>query len=197
MAVRVITPPADYPLTLAEVKAHLRVDHTDEDAMITAYLAGATDHAQKFMGRALITQTLELVLDKFYPQIQIPMPPLQSIVSVKYDDADGAEQTLVENTDYIVDTASQPGWVVPVDETWPTPILSINTVRIRYIAGYAETGSSPPVETVPFDIKAAILLMVGSLYAHRETIAVGVSVAAMPWSAEQLMRQHRVELALA
>lgn len=197
MAVRVITPPTEYPLTLAEVKAHLRVDHTDEDTMITAYLAAATAHAEKFMGRALITQTLELVLDSFYDaQIMIPMPPLQSVVSVRYDDAAGDEQTLVENTDYVVDTASQPGWVVAVDETWPTTIDTVNSVRIRFIAGYA-TADSPPVENVPFDIKAAILLMTGSLYEHRETMIAGVSVAMMPWSAEQLLRQHRVELALA
>lgn len=197
MSVRVITPPAEYPLTLAEVKAHLHVDHDDENALITSYLAAATNHAQKFMGRALITQTLELTLDKFFPQIQIPMPPLQSIVSIKYDDAAGNEQTLVENTDYIVDAKSEPGWVVPVNETWPTTIESINTVRIRYLAGYIDNTSSPAVANVPFDVKAAILLMIGTLHANRETVVIGATMASMPWSAEQLMRQHRVELSLA
>jgi uncharacterized phiE125 gp8 family phage protein len=198
MAVRIITPPTEYPLTLAEVKAHLRVDHTDEDTMITAYLAAATAHAEKFLGRALMTQTLELVLDSFYdPQIMIPMPPLQSVVSVLYDDGAGDEQTLVLNTDYVVDTASQPGWVVAVAGTWPTTIDTVNSVRIRYIAGYVNTNDSPPSAAVPFDIKAAILLLVGSLYGNRESVVVGVTTSMVPWSAEQLLRQHRVELALA
>lgn len=198
MAVRVITAPTEYPLTLAEVKAHLRVDHTDEDTIIEAYLAAATAHAEKFTGRALITQTLELTLDSFYDaQIMIPKPPLQSVTSVKYDDAAGAEQTLVADVDYVVDTASQPGWVVAVDETWPTTIDTINSVRIRFVAGYIDNTQSPPTENVPFDIKAAILLMVGSLYSNRESTVVGVSTALVPWSTEQLLRQHRVELALA
>lgn len=197
MAVRVITPPSDYPLTLAELKAHLRVDTSDEDGLITAYLAAATSHAEKFLGRALITQTLELVLDKFYDaQIVIPMPPLQSVASVRYDDSSGDEQLLAENTDYLVDTASAPGWIAAVNKTWPTTIDTINAVRIRYIAGYVDS-NSPQAENVPFDIKAAIMLMAGSLYAHRENVVVGFTAAMMPWSAEQLLRQHRVELALA
>lgn len=197
MAVRVITPPANYPLTLDEAKSHLRVDHTDEDALITTFLAASTAHAEQFTGRALITQTLELVLDTFIHDIEIPRPPLQSVVSVKYDDASGVEQTLVENNDYVVDAASQPGWVVATDAGWPTTLDAINAVRIRYIAGYIDSTMSPPIDDVPFDLKAAILLMCGTLYANRENVVVGVTSAMVPWSAEQLLRQRRVELALA
>jgi uncharacterized phiE125 gp8 family phage protein len=197
MAVRVITPPATLPLTLAEAKAHLRVDHDDEDALISTYLAAATKHAEEFTGRAFITQTLELVLDEFKPQIFIPRPPLQYVMSVLYaDEPSGAEQLLTENTDYVVDTANEPGWVVAVGGEWPPTRDVVNAVRIRYVAGYI-SGDSPPVASVPEDIKAAILLMTGSLYSHRESVVVGTIAGQLPWNAEQLLRPKRVELSMA
>jgi uncharacterized phiE125 gp8 family phage protein len=189
MSVAIITPPATFPVTLAEAKEHLHVDHTEEDALIQAYIAAATSHAEVFTGRAFMTQTLELVIDSFVNEIEIPRPPLQAVVSIVYDDAAGVSQALSENTDYAVDNVSEPGWVVAINGEWPATIDAINAVRIRYIAGYAAGPTS--------DIKAAILLTVGSLYAFRETMSVGLITAMMPWSAEQLLRQRRVELALA
>jgi len=196
MAVRIITPPATDPITLTEAKSHLRVDHTDDDTLITGYITAATRYAEEFTGRAFITQTLELVLDEFRAQIQIPRPPLQSVVSVKYDDSNGLEQTLTEGVDFLVDTASQPGWVVAVESIWPETIETINSVRIRYVAGYVD-GNSPPSENVPRDIKSAILLIIGSLYSVRETVVVGAVAQHVPWGADQILRQRSVVLPMA
>ena len=90
----------------------------------------------------------------------LPFPPLQSVVSVKYDDGAGVEQIL-GITEYEVDTVSQPGWVVPVTTGWPTAVWdSINSVRIRFVAGY-DPGTDSPIDlaaNVPQSLKAAILL---------------------------------------
>jgi uncharacterized phiE125 gp8 family phage protein len=197
VAVRVLTPPAALPLTLDEVKAHLHVDHTDDDAMIEIYNAAATAHAEVFCGRALMPRTLELVLDKFKTQIEIPLPPLIKVNAVFYDDAAGDEQQLAENLDYVVDTVSQPGWIVAANSTWPTTLDAINAVRIRFDAGYLNDAMSPPTPNVPDDIKAAILLIIGNMYANREDVITGTIAAKLPFGAEALLRQHRVELALA
>lgn len=196
MAIRVVTPPAYYPITLAELKDHLNVTHTDQDDLIEAYLAAAVSHAEVFTGRAFVNRTLELVLDAFQDQIEIPKPPLVQVNSITYLDSNGDTQVLVEDTDFAVDTVSQPGWVVQIDD-WPDTLDRINAVTIQYVAGYGDDGNSPPTSNTPADIKAAIKLIAGSLYGVRETVIVGTSVAAVPWSAEQILRQHRVELSLA
>lgn len=202
MALRLITVPAVEPLTLAEAKAHLRVDHTDEDSLIQTYISAATsyvDGENGFLGRALVTQTWELVLDEFpAEEIKIPLPPLQSIDSIKYDDSAGVEQTL-DPSEYEADTVSVPGWVVPIPSGWPTTIDAINSVRIRFTAGYAPSSDSPPDLTanVPGAIKAALFLTIGSLYAHRERVAAGQIVTQLPWGAEQLLRPYRVYLGMA
>ncbi len=197
MALKLITPPATYPITLAEAKAQIREVATDFDDEITAFIKAATAHAEEFTGRAFIDQTWELTYDAFPAnELQIPKPPLIEVVSVKYDDANGDEQTL-DGSLYVVDAQSEPAWLVPADNLWPTPFDGINSVRIRFRAGYLDTASSPQVENVPWDIKAAIKLFVGSLYANREHMVIGQTVVLMPWASEQLLRFHQIRLGMA
>jgi uncharacterized phiE125 gp8 family phage protein len=201
MPIRVITPPSVEPITLVEAKAHLRVDHTDDDTLIQGLIAASRTSCENWTGRAFITQTLELVIDDFpSDEILIPKPPLQSVTSIKYDDADGVEQTLGTLL-YAVDNVSQPGWVVPSSEGWPTSIWDgINSVRIRYVAGY-DPGTDSPIDlaaNVPASIKAAMFLLLGQLYDQREDIVVGTIVNRLPsGNSEFLLRQHRVSLGMA
>jgi uncharacterized phiE125 gp8 family phage protein len=201
MAVRLITPPAVEPVTLEEAKLHLKVDHSEDDLLIGSYIEGARIFAEKFTARAFITQTWELVLDEFpADEIKIPLPPLQSVESVKYDDADGFEQTLA-TSGYSVDTANQPGWVVPVTTGWPSSTFEgINSVRIRFVAGY-DPGTGSPVdlaENVPTSLKNAILLHAGMLYANRESIVVGTIAVGIPTGGIlHILRQFRVALGMA
>lgn len=195
MALKLITPPASYPLSLDEAKQQLNVDFSDQDALITAFLAAATAHAQQFTGRAFIDQTWELTIDEFPDnEIEIPNPPLIEVVSIKYDDSDGNEVTL-DASEYVVDDQSEPGWVIPSD-SWPSSFDGINAVRIRYRAGYLTT-DSPQSSNVPDDIKSAIRLYLGTLYANREHIVIGQTATQMPWACEALLRPHRVKLGMA
>jgi len=58
------TPPAIEPVTLEELKDHLRIDSADEDAVLTGLLAAAREWCEGFQNRAYITQTLQLWLDE-------------------------------------------------------------------------------------------------------------------------------------
>ncbi len=201
MAIRIITPPAAEPITLIEAKEHLRVDHTADDNLIAAMITASRTYCEQWTDRAFVTQTWELVLDDFpTAEILVPKPPLQSVISVKYDDSVGVEQTLA-TTEYEVDTVNQPGWVVPVTSGWPTGVWEgINSVRIRYVAGY-DPGTGSPIdlaENVPGSLKAAILLYLGQLYDQREDVVVGTIVNKVPTgNVDFLLRQYRVALGMA
>ena len=188
MGLRLITPPAEEPITLEEAKQHLRVEDSSQDLLIGLYIMAARQHIDGkdgWLGRAIVSQTWELSLDTFpADEIQIPLVPLVSITSVVYDDEDGIEQT-IDGADYTLDPA---GWVVTAgDYSWPTPITAINAVRVRFVAGYGDAAD------VPATIKAAILLMVGDLYAQRESFATGpASAVPMSTTVENLLAPLRV-----
>jgi uncharacterized phiE125 gp8 family phage protein len=136
MPAKLITPPLADPVTLADAKAHLYVSHADDDDIIKAYVAAAREDAEHRLGRALVRQTWELVLDGFEPVVILPNPPLIGVVSIKYLDTAGVEQTL-DAADYYVDSAADPGEVVPASGlSWPSTLAQRNSVRIRYLAGY-------------------------------------------------------------
>lgn len=189
MAKKLITPPAIAPVSLAVAKERLRVDVSDEDDKITKLIAANTAYAERFMGRALIDQTWELILDKFPTnEIKIPLPPLIEVVSVKYDDGAGDEQT-VSTGSYTVDAVSEPGWVVPAS-SWPATFDGVNSVRVRFRAGYIDE-NSPAGHSVPEDIINAILLRVKADYDDNN------DSERQRQSAERLLKAHRIELGMA
>ena len=65
MGLRVTTPPADEPVSLADARAHLRVDGTDEDALIGGLIVAAREYAEGFTGRRFVTTDMELTLEQF------------------------------------------------------------------------------------------------------------------------------------
>lgn len=176
MTTKLITGPAVEPISLAEAKAHLRVDSDAEDALIGLLIASARQAAEHETGRALITQTWELVLDAFpSAEIEIPAAGVASIASVKYLDGAGDEQT-VSASAYVLDAESVPAYVLPASGyEWPGTADSANAVRVRYVAGFGAAAAD-----VPASIRHWMLLHIGTAYAQRESVAAGVPVAELP-----------------
>ena len=169
MALKLITAPSTLPVTLIEAKAHLRIDHADEDTLLLSLIATAAAGAEHETGRALMAQTWEVSLDAFPDAVELTRTPVQSITSVTYADSAGVP-TVLSNAFYALDAADEFGWayVVPAyDGAWPETRDEINAVKVRYVAGYADAAS------VPAAIKSWILLQVGAMYAHRESEVIG------------------------
>lgn len=206
MGLKLVTAPTAFPVTLEQAKLHLNVEGDDYDTLIEAFIAAATDVAESFQGRALLDQTWDYVLDAWPEpvwsgvrrvyEIRIPKPPLIEVTGVFYLDGAGAEQT-VDSALYTVDTANEPGRVVLKSGSWPTLPELANAVRVRFRAGYLDQTVSPSVSNVPKATFAAILIIVGDLYANRESVVIGQAVAKVPWAAEALLRRHRFDLSLA
>lgn len=194
---KLITGPTVEPLTLVETRLHLKLDATGsplshpDDSLVNNLIKAARMHLDGRHGRlsrALITQTWELVLDKFPDNdIRIPLAPLISITSIKYDDPNAVEQTVV-SSNYVVDVVSSFGWVVPiVGFSWPVPLDTINAVRIRFIAGFG-----PAASDVPEPIRQAMLLMIGNWYENREEVVIGQAAMQIPMAAEALLSAYEL-----
>lgn len=162
--------PAATPVSLAEAKAHLRVDHGDEDALITSLIAAATDHLDGWsgvLGRALVTQTWRQDFPSWADALRLPLAPVQSAV-VAYDDENGDEQTLSSGWSLLTDARGS--YIARnAGVEWPRLGNAPASVRVTFVAGYGAAAA------VPAPIKSAILLIVGGLYQNREDKVRGVA----------------------
>lgn len=159
-------PPATEPVTLAEVKEHLRIDGTDSDATLSVYLKAAREWCETQTRRAFINQTWTLKIEE-WPieegeyEIELPLGPVASISSITYLDTAGARQTLAANQ-YELFGAGADG--IPFVEeaenvVWPATYESDENIVVTFVAGYGVTAA-----TVPSPIRAAILMQVELLY---------------------------------
>jgi len=163
--------------------------NTTEDPTVNALITVARQYAETVTRRALITQTWNYTLDAFPDgDIEVPLPTLQSVTHIKYYDTNGVQQTWT-NTNYSVDTDSEPGRIsCAYGVTYPTTREMNNAVEVQFVAGYGVASA------VPQGIKQAMLQLIGHWYAHRETVAVlsGFNIQTVPQTAEMLFWPYRV-----
>ena len=187
MSIALITPPTTQPVSLAETKIHLKQEEDADDSLIRGLIRAATLKAQNVTKRQFIEATYESRFDRFPVEFLLPRPPLLSVVSIKYIDVDGNEQTY-DSDNYSVDTFQTIGRVVlKSGESWPSVDDEINVVRIQWKAGYGTKQSD-----VPDDIRSAILLGIGHLYEHREDVVVGTIATELPQGALDLLWSYRI-----
>ncbi|MGQ3041108.1 MAG: head-tail connector protein [Brevundimonas sp.] len=165
--------PAQTPVTLAEAKAHCRVDHSDEDSLITSLIGAAVAELDGWagsLGRCLVTQTWAQDFDGFPLRLRLPLPAA-TIVSVTYVDTDGSAQTLAEDR-YELRRDALGSFVEPAfSYSWPAVRAQSASVTVTFTAGASAAD-------VPASIKTAILLRVADLYQNRE--AVGAELKPSP-----------------
>lgn len=192
MILKQVLTPSEEPITLAEAKAHLRVDGTDENDYITSLITVARLACELEARRAFVEQTFDLFLDCWPDSecgIKVPRPPLQSVTSLSYTDYAGNVTALVANTDYVVDTNSEPGRILPAyGKFWPTALLHPGgAIKVRFVAGYGIA------EDVPDIYKHAIKLTIGHFFENREDVVVqaGLSAVKLPLGVAHLLGLDR------
>ena len=171
MSISLVTAPTAYPLTLAEAKDHLKVEHTDDDALIDTMLSAATSYTEGYTGRDLIQRTWDYSFERFPSTFCLPKNPVLSITSITYIDGDTSpEEQTIATTIYGLDSGVEPAVVYrKYAQTWPIPRNQRNAITVRFITGYTGLGSPEDLRgNIPESIKAAIKMIVGDLYANRE-----------------------------
>ena len=171
MNLKIITQPTIEPVSLAEAKNHLRVVTDVDNTLIASEIVTARHHCENILHRALASTTFELVMDKFpCTQIELPMPPTESVTSIKYTNSDGLEVEW-DDENYIFYNCEPAIIICAYGISWPsfTP-YPIGAIKIRYVAGYKTTGTDASL-LIPEEYKNAMLLLIGHLYSHREEVS--------------------------
>lgn len=186
MAEKLIIAPTTEPVTLDEAKAQLRVTNDAEDALISSLISAARDLCERETGRALMLQTWELSQDGFDDEMCIGRAPVEGVTSIKYTDVSGVEQTLAI-TEYVLDISSHSfvRVVLAPNKSWPQVYPGINTVRIRYIAGYANAAM------VPRSLKQWMLLQISHWFRNRESVTMNGPIEKIPFI-DNLLNAYRI-----
>ncbi len=182
------TPPAADFLDDASVWDHLRVPlsgspaEPEDKTLIDLYRDGAQAHLDGvagILGRALITQTWTMKLTGFpcEDKIVLPVPPLQSVSSITYKDADGDTQTLASGAYVVVQGGDAGRGYVKLTSgsSWPSTYEHPEAVTVTFVCGYGAAA-----ESVPAPIRAAGLLLVEDAYRHRAAQSVDFEVHENP-----------------
>jgi uncharacterized phiE125 gp8 family phage protein len=184
--------PVGEPLTYVDLKEHLRIDISDDDSLVDAYISAARVYVEERASIALLSQTFDYYLDD-WPSgdtLYLPRPPLQSVTYVKYYDEDHTVYTFAAAS-YYVDTIGAPGRIVLNDGyDWPTISLRpANGVQVRFIAGYGDPAD------VPTPIQHALRLLVGVMYENREdaTFIAGMTMTSIPHGVAALLRPYNMQ----
>ncbi len=215
-----VTGPEIEPVTLAEMKRHLRCysDLTTEDDDITALIVAAREWVEDYTGRALIDQAWRLTIDghlhgdrvlgfnepKFVGgfgrlewlhwmrrgEILLRRAPVIAVTSFKSIDAAGVE-TEIASVGYALREA---------DSKWPRIVpLSGTTwtaggLKIEFRAGFADRLGSPKQDAskVPTRFKQAMKLWAEANY-DRDPVMMPLLLGV----AEQIVKPERADLSIA
>lgn len=183
MSLILTAPPASEPVTLADAKAHLKVDVDDDDGLITRLIVSARRAAEQYTGRVFVTQSWRHTVDAWPARraLALPKPPLIGVTSVTTYDRAGTGTVLSPST-YIVDADEQPACIILKETTaLPSPLREAGGIAVAFDAGYGSPSD------VPDALKTAILSLCAHLYASR-----GDGEAPPPWQALAMLAPYRV-----
>lgn len=173
------------PVSLAEMKTHVRVDTSDHDTILGVMVTAARQWVEKHLQRSLVQRTYRADIWNLYSVIELPVPPLSSITNIKYYTNDSPQVlTTLDDNVYRHDLGyNRIYW--DVSPTIPTVANRHDAVQITFVAGSEPTNDSPQdlAGNVPEAIKSAIKLQAADLFENRETntpVGVYVQIQELP-----------------
>jgi len=161
---QVITAPTVLPVSLAEVKEHLRLDPDDDtqDDYLTFLIQTATEFAEERLKRVLINTKFRTYRDWFECCILLRRSKLQTLDLFEYL-VDGTFTTVDSDLYYTTDESDYSKIVLKNESCYPTDKDDqLQSIKIEFTAGYGSTAAS-----VPPKIKMALLNHIAALYENR------------------------------
>lgn len=163
-----VTAPSASPISLAEAKAQMRVEGSEEDTVIQRLIDAAVAFVdvQGALGFAMITQTWGQWIGPNPSTVSLLLGPVQSVSAIKYYDTNGTLQTATLADFNVFGTPNRITITPKTGKAWPITQTRDDAIKIEYVVGYGDTSSS-----VPQTVRHALMMLVAHWYENRETSA--------------------------
>jgi uncharacterized phiE125 gp8 family phage protein len=157
--IQVISPPASEPVSLSELKAHLRLNDDSEDALLIGFIKAAREFFERYTGRIVLPTTLRQHVYYLTGPVYLMRGNVTSIEDFYYYDQN---DSLTELTEYHEDTISLPSsvWLDSYPTTSPTKTPN---AYVTFVAGWADTNAVPEM------VKVGIKLLAAHYYEQRNS----------------------------
>jgi uncharacterized phiE125 gp8 family phage protein len=157
-----VTQPAIEPLSLAEAKAYLRVDHAADDGLIAAFVTGVRQRLEGRTGKAFLAQGWRVMLDAWPPGGEVPLSPcpVLSVSAVRVLDAAGVATALPPSA-WRLEAGREPALLILAGPP-PPPGRARNGIEIDLVAGYGAAATD-----CPEPLRQAMRLLLGHVWEHR------------------------------
>lgn len=188
MSAALITPPAVEPVTLPEARAHLRLDHTDDDDMVGALLTAARAHVEARTRALMIEQGWRVYRDA-WPEtgvVALPFGPLVRVDAIRVLDAAGTPHAL-DPAAWRVDAAGRPGRVALAPGVSARPGVALNGIEIDVTVGFGASGID-----VPQPLRRAVMMLAARWYENPDGTVVGAMPADIAEGFEALIAPYRI-----
>jgi uncharacterized phiE125 gp8 family phage protein len=180
--------PSAEPVSVAEAKAHMRVDTETEDALVASLIVTSRLHIEAALGLALLTQSWSYFVDAWprSREIVLPLKPVKAVSTVRVWSQDGTSQTLSADAYTLDGEGKPPRLVLSRSAAPPAPGRSASGIEIAFSAGYGDAGID-----VPAPIRQALLLLVAHWFENREPHGANMSETEIPHMVSALLAPYR------
>ena len=183
-----VTAPTAEPISVADAKRHLRVEHSDDDLLIKRLIETAVAYVdvRGALGKAMITQTWSEWFAPNPSEIILSLGPVQSVSSISYYDTDNALQTSLLANYHVLGPSSRTVIKPKTGYSWPTTFTRDDAIKVQYVIGYGDT-----FRDVPSTVRHAILMLVSHYYENRENELIGTISKTIPFGFKALIDSER------
>ena len=185
MSLTLNSPPASEPLSLDDMKAHLRLTTSDDDNSVSQLLVAARHALEARAGLAFMTQAWTFRLDRnrveHMGDVLLPISPIKSIDAVRVVMSDG-QAVDVSDDQYSV----QAGTIgrVKFNTALPVNTQPLSSIEIDFTAGH------DTINLIPAELRHAIRLLAAHFYENRES-ASEARVFSIPRAIDALIAPYR------
>ena len=181
--------PSGAIVTLAEAKLHLRVDYTDDDALIQGLIDAAVAHLDGYsgrLGRPLLNQTwAQSFADFTSSPWRLRFADFNAVTSITYYDLSNASQTLSSTIYSVLTDEIGPYITLQSGKSYPNIYPRDDAITVTWTCGFGATAAN-----IPADIKVAIKMMVTHWYENRGVIVTEKRLESIPMTVDALLVKY-------
>lgn len=167
-------------ISTSDLKDHLRVTSSDEDALVNSYRTAACQFVENYCNTRLTSQSVYFYAQAFGAIGEFQIGPVISVSAVEYKTSKTGSYITLDSANYYVEKARVPA-LIKFMTAPSTDGDALAPIRVTATCGYA---------TTPEALVHAVRLLVAHYFENRQAAEVG-NIKEIPLGIKSLLNTYR------